>query len=328
MANDPGLSNDSCIFIEAATGDGGNHNSNSVWWLSPDIELVGPLLGPDNADPGQINPVKVAFHRKPASSNCSFPGDESLNLELWVANPSLVISPRVHLSTTRVAFIGAPMPAEGEGGALQIDWNTPAAVPHGDPQSPGHKCLVARVYSSSKVPTSSDFFLPGDQHEAQHNLCVVRSSRNPLNFTVNTVNPSATPPPQLNPPPNAKLRAVLDLHPNNFVRNTILSRLALFAGFTQLRTHPLSGGFRFDLTNLHASNIVDHSHPAFTPPFPPFVAPSFEASVVLNPQLVTPITFLADLTAAARGEACVFHLIQTSLTNVVEGGLTLVVLKT
>src|SRR5205807_8024018 len=137
--------------------------------------------------------------------------------------------------------------AEGEGGGLQIDWDTPAAVAHGDPQSPGHKCLVARVYSSSKVPSSSDFFLPGDQHEAQPNLCVVRSSRNALNFTVNTVNPSATPP-QPNPPLNAKLRAVLDLHPNNFVRNTILSRLALFAGFTQLRTHPLTGGFRFDLT--------------------------------------------------------------------------------
>src|SRR6266571_6443802 len=146
MANDPGLSNDNCIFMEATTGDGGSHNPSGVWWLSPDINLVGPLLGPDNADPGQINPVKVAFHRKPASSNCSFSGDENLTLELWVANPSLVISPRVHLSTTRVAFIGAPMPAEGEGGVLQIDWNTPAAVPHGDPQSPGHKCLVARVY--------------------------------------------------------------------------------------------------------------------------------------------------------------------------------------
>src|SRR5437588_5310503 len=112
MPSDPGLSNDSCIFIQASTGDGGNHNPNSVWWLSPDIELVGPVSGPDSADPDRINPVKVAFRRKPASSNCSFSGDESLTLELWVANPSLVISPRVHLSTTRVALIGAPMPAE------------------------------------------------------------------------------------------------------------------------------------------------------------------------------------------------------------------------
>ena len=328
MPSDPGLSNDSCIFIEAATGDGGNHNPNSVWWLSPDIELVGPVSGPDSADAGQTNPVTVNFHRKSADSNCNFPGDESLNVEVWVANPSLVISPRVQLSSARVGFIGSAVPAEGASGAQQIDWDAPAAPPPDDPQSAGHKCLIARAYPSSGVPSTSAFFVPGDQHVAQHNLCVVRSSRNPLNFTVNTVNPSATPPPQLNPPPNAKLRAVLDLHPNTFVRNTILSRLALFAGFTQLRTHPLSGGFRFDLTNLHASNIVDHSHPVIAPPFPPFVAPSFEASVVLNPRLVTPITFLADLAAAARGEACIFHLIQTSLTNVVEGGLTLVALKT
>ena len=328
MPNDPGLSSDSCIFIEAATGDGGNHNPNRVWWLSPDIELVGPVSGPDNADAGQTNPVTVTFHRKPAGSNCIFPGDESVNVELWVAKPSLVMLPRVQLSVTRVGFIGGPMPAEGETGTAEIDWEAPAAPAANDPQSPGHKCLVARVYSSSKVASSSDFFLPGDQHVAQHNLCVVRSSRNALNFTVNTVSPSAPPPPQLNPPANAKLRAVLDIHPNIFVRNTILSRLAQFAGFTQLRTHPLSGGFRFDLTNLHASNIVDHSHPTITAPLPPFVAPSFEASVVLNPRLVTPITFLADLAAAARGEACIFHLTQTSLTNVVEGGLTLVALKT
>src|SRR3982751_1575870 len=38
MANDPGLSGDTCIFMEAVTGDGGVHNSSGVWWLSPDIQ--------------------------------------------------------------------------------------------------------------------------------------------------------------------------------------------------------------------------------------------------------------------------------------------------
>ncbi|HEY8203601.1 MAG TPA: hypothetical protein VIF81_02655 [Pyrinomonadaceae bacterium] len=327
MAIDPGLANDSCIFIEAVSGDGGTHNANSIWWLSHDINLVGPVSGPDSADAGQINPVVVSFHRKPASSNCVFPGDESLTVELWVANPSLVISPRVHLGAKRVGFIGALLPAEGDSGTQQIDWDVPANASPGDPQSAGHKCLVARAYPSSGAPATNNFFLPGDQHVAQHNLCIVRATTNVLTFTANTANPQAPHPPTINPTPNAKLRAVQDVRPNTFVRNTITSRLASLAGFQQLRTKTLPGGFKFDLTNLHASGIVDHSHPTIISPFPPHILPSFEAKVFLDPRHVTPITFLADLTGVARGEACIFHLIQTSLTDVVEGGLTLVALK-
>ena len=154
MPNDPGLSTDNCIFMEAISGDGGNHNPNGVWWLSPDINLVGPTSGLDNADAGQTNPVTVSFHRKPASSNCTFPGDESLSVELWVANPSLVMSPRVSLSSARVGFIGAPVPAEGASGSQQIDWDVPAAPPPNDPQSAGHKCLIARAYPSSGTPST------------------------------------------------------------------------------------------------------------------------------------------------------------------------------
>ena len=144
MANDPGLSNDSCIFMEAIPGDGGNQNSHDVWWLSPDIRLVGPASGPDVADAGQINPVQVKFHRKAGNSGCHFPGDESIAVELWVANPSLVMSPRVAGSAARIGFIGSPLPAEGGSGTQQIDWDVPAAAPPDDPQSPGHKCLIAR----------------------------------------------------------------------------------------------------------------------------------------------------------------------------------------
>ena len=64
MANDPGLSGDTCIYMEAVAGDGGVHNSSGVWWLSPDIQLVGPTSGPDKADPGVVNPVTVTARRK------------------------------------------------------------------------------------------------------------------------------------------------------------------------------------------------------------------------------------------------------------------------
>src|SRR5260370_38523949 len=103
MSSDPGFANDKCIFIETIPGDGGTHNGNTVWWLSPDITLTGPITGIDNADLGQSNPIKVKFHRKSAARGCRFPGDESVTLELWFANPSLVMVPREG-SAARIGF--------------------------------------------------------------------------------------------------------------------------------------------------------------------------------------------------------------------------------
>jgi hypothetical protein len=327
MANDPGLSNDTCIFVEAITGDGGTHDPNNVWWLSPDISLVGPVSGMDSGDAGQINPITVKIHRKPATSNCTFPGDESLNVEVWVANPSLAMSPGIHGSATRVGFLGSPLPAEGATASQQLDWNAPRAPAPGDPQSPGPKCLVARAYPSSGIPNTASFFVPGDQHVAQRNLCVIASSSNTLTFSVNSFGSGNTPA-IINPPPNAKLRAVLDLNPSAFVRNAVLNRLQAHTDFPHIRTTPLPFGFKFDLTNLHASDVVDHSHPLTLPPLPPHTNPSFEAKVVLNTHQLTPLTFMASLKGMAAGEACIFHLIQTSVTNTAQGGLTLIALRT
>lgn len=327
MANDPGLTNDTCIFMEAIPHDGGNQNPNDVWWLSPDINLVGPVSGADNADAGQINPVQVRFHRKPANSNCHFPGDEGITVELWVANPSLVMAPRVRGSATRVGFIGSPLPAEGGTGTQQIDWDVPAAAPPDDPQSPGHKCLIARCYPDSGAPANTSFFVPGDQHVAQHNLCIVTATAHGLTFKVNTLNPNLT---SIAPPlqtPQVKLRAVLDLKPNEFVHRLVLKRLQSLAGFTQLRTTPLPLGFKFDLTGFHSGQVVDHSNPGILNPFPPNTNPSFEALIALEQRQVHQLTFLADLKGAQSGEACIFQLTQTSVNGSAEGGLTLVALK-
>ena len=123
------------------------------------------------------------------------------------------------------------------------------------------------------------------------------------------------------------MRAVLDLHPIEFVRRTVLRRLQTLAGFTQLRTTSLPFGFKFDLTGLQSSQVVDHSHPHVLSPFPANTNPSFEAHIVLDPRHVTQLTFLADLSEAAAGEAFIFHLTQTGVDGSAEGGLTLVALK-
>ena len=334
MPSDPGLAADTCIFMEAIPGDGGVHHANDLWWLSPDIELTGPLSGLDSADAGQVNPTILRFHRKAAASGCHFPGDESLTVELWVANPSLVMAPRVHGSAVRVGFTGSPVPPEGGSGTQQVDWTPPAGLPPGDPQSPGHKCLVARCYPSSATPSGASFFVPDDPHAAQHNIVVlpVPAGPNPLHpvgtLKVSTLNPTAVPLPNPLQKPEVKLRAVLDLLPKELALRTLRKRLQQVPGFQQVRTSPLPRGFKFDLTGFHASHVVDHSHstvPGFPPPPSP---PSFEARIELPPRRgVVQIPFLADLSGAQPGDACIFHLVQTSTADVVEGGLTLAMVR-
>ena len=99
MPNDPGLAGDTCFYMEAVSGDGGTHDPAGTWWLSPDIQLTGPVSGPDNADPGQVNPVVVKFHRRAANSDCQTTGDESIAVQLWVGNPSLAMAPNNQAST-------------------------------------------------------------------------------------------------------------------------------------------------------------------------------------------------------------------------------------
>jgi len=324
MPNDPGLVNDTCIFMEAVPGDQGAHNTHGAWWLSADISLTGPVSGADTADSGQVNTVTAKFHRKSASSNCHFPGDESISVELWVANPSLVMAPRVRGSATRVGFIGSSLPAEGDSGTQQLDWMAPSGLAAADPQSGGPKCLVARCYPDSGTPSGTNFFLPDDQHLAQRNLCVVSTTAHTLVFKVNTLN-LALP---LSPfqPSQVTLRAILDLAPNHFVKNTVLGRLQLLTGFQQLRTTALTGGFRFNITGFQVSQVTDHSHQGLTPP-PNSTPPSFEARVALPTRRLLQIPFDANLKGVTPGEACIFHLIQTSVNAVAQGGLTLAVLK-
>ena len=306
MANDPGLASDSCIFIEAIRGDRGVHAGNGVWWLSPDIIVSGASTPSGFIESG---PVKVKIRRKPASSNCQFLGDESTTVQLWAAKPSLVVAPDVRGSAQLVQSIGAPMPAEGGSQLQEI------AVTTGEP-----KTLVARCYSESQSPSATDFFLPGDQHVALHNLFVIKTSSTEVTFKFNTLN-LASP---STPLQKVKLKAVLDLAPDTLVKNAIAARVHSVS--MKFRTEPLAGGFRLDLTGFVTSNVVVPSGPiGVISPLP--VSQAFSAEVELPIRQVVQMVFSANLTRVASGEGCVFHLTQLSLTNEPQGGLTLLILK-
>jgi hypothetical protein len=152
----------------------------------------------------------------------------------------------------------------------------------------------------------------------------VSSTEINFSFTFNTINPTpSTSPLQLT---KVKLRAVMDLQPSKAVNRLLGARLKSIPGFVKVRSTPLTHGFAFDLTSFQTSDIVDHSHGGGLG-FPSPPPPSYEARVGLTDRQPSQINFRADLQGMTSGEACIFHLIQTSLADVAEGGLTLVVLK-
>jgi hypothetical protein len=326
MANDPGLSADTCIFMEATAGDGGAHTSN-VWWLSPDIVLNGPVSGPDKADPGQVNSVDVSFHRKTAESNCSFPGDESLLVELWVGNPAIAMTPNNAASTKLISSSGSTVPLEGATGTQHFNWILPSGVPASDPQSPGHKCLIARCYPDSLTPSPTNFFVPDDQHVAQRNICIfpcggpgAARRPGPCGFDVTTAN--------INPKEAERvtIAATLDLHPSKFVRTTVLQGLERQPGFSKLATRPPLG-FRFDLREFPDAKINDHTK---LPGCLGLLAGGqrrFEASINLAANQVIHLHFVADLANSEFGDAFIFHLTQSGPDHQRQGGLTLVMVS-
>lgn len=312
MASDPGFSSDTCIFVEAIPGDGGVHDGNGVWWLSPDLSLNARTSGLDQADAGS-NKIRVKFHRKPVASQCVFPGSESITVEVWVANPSLAMVP-LGSSSIRVGFIGSALPDAGASGTQLIEW-TPSVGPAGStPDSVGPKCLIARVYPDNLSPSGGQFFVPDDQHVVQHNLSVISCSntnQRPCTFKISTANPqpSAT---------RVKIKALFDPDPTEFVRAMVLKRITSIPGYQQISTHP-PASLGFDFSGVTIGGIIPQPiGPTITTPA------STETQVNLGGRPIT-FQFVAKF-SHAFGLAHIFHITQSSLENKPQGGLTLVML--
>jgi len=321
MASDPALVDDLCTYMEAVSGDGGLHNAAGVWWLSPDIQLTGPTSGADKADPGVSNTVDVTIHSAPGNS-CNLPaGTESLSLELWVANPSLVMAPNNSASTAHIDSIGMQLMPNGGSESYQFHWTPPQGAPPTDPQSSGHKCLIARAYADPLIPSDMSFFAPDDRHVAQHNICIVpcggpgavtRPSGG-CTLDVLTVNPD------MKKPQKTRLRAVLDLNPDPFVRDVVLKRLKRTKGFGRLSPVP-PRRFEIRLRDVPKARVIDQTKGGKN------VAPSYEVEIVLEAAQLIGLRFAADLSGGKIGDAHIFHLTHVGAEGQVHGGLTVVML--
>jgi hypothetical protein len=316
MPNDPSLSADTCIFVEAIPGDGGAHNGAGTWWLSPEISLSGPS--------GQNNTATVRLHRKAAGSGCSTPFSESVTVELWAAGPSLAMVPNNRVSARNVQNIGTPFPAEGATVTQTMVLNPPLGFDPSDPQNPRDVCLVARCYPDSLTPSAQNFFAPFDPHVAQHNLCLVRSGTGII------VNPAVLPGTQsiqvatVNLDPansqDVTLRAVVDLKPSAFVQRVVTARLHNTHGSVRMGTAP-PRSFKFVLPDFPNALVTDHSRPG-SPGTLLGQPQSYQAKIKLTAGQLTKFTFTASLSVAQPGDAYIFHLRQIGSDNRDQGGLT------
>jgi hypothetical protein len=164
---------DITVYVEDKAGDLGAPGS-MPFWLSPDVDIVGHS---GEAVQG-ANQVQVRVHAQDEPLI-----DDKITAEVYVGNPGLVLSPttgtkRIDGGTLlfRTPNVPGTEPvATIPGATLSFTW-TPSASP-ADPDGVGHRCLILRAFPLNLTPPSSPFDVPNEQHEAQHNIEVLSTTR-------------------------------------------------------------------------------------------------------------------------------------------------------
>ena len=112
------------------------------------------------------------------------------------------------------------------------------------------------------------------------------------------------------------MRAVVDLNPSKFVRETVLKRLKKTRGFVGLAPKP-PRGFGFQIDSKLKAKLTDRTKTR---------TPNFQAEVALEAGQVIRFGFSADLRGGKLGDAHIFHLTQDGPDPRPQGGLTVVML--
>jgi hypothetical protein len=318
---------DTCLYMEAVPGDAGAHSAAGQWWLSDDVKITGPdTMGRATPGPNQNTPlantIQVRVHKK---DGCQVSSNVVL-VDVYAGDPALAMTPSfgvakltnaanrpnatIDLTTTTVGPSGTVLP---------ITWNLPLFT--SGPESPGHKCLIARIYPDSETPSSATFNLPLDQHVVQHNICIIPCG-SPCGQQVQTTN--------LNRGKSERvvIRAVADLEPSERVLRAIRPRLEAALSFKRLNTNE-SPPFRLEFAKTpNLQTINSTGKPSSPGKYGRLKTPNFEAHLKLKAAQTAKFRFTTDLGRAKVGDAFVYHLTHIGANGSVQGGLTIAAVRT
>ena len=165
--------NDVTVFMEDKAGDLGAPGS-SPFWLSPDVDI--PAHTGEAVQGSNDVRIRVHAHEEPIV-------DELIVAEVYVGTPGLVLSPTTgtrridpgNLRFRPANVTGTEPVASTAGGTLSFAWTPSSAT--GDPDGPGHRCLIARAFPVSVTPPTTAFDVPNEQHEVQHNIEILSTSK-------------------------------------------------------------------------------------------------------------------------------------------------------
>jgi hypothetical protein len=319
MAKDAGLNSDSCIYLEAVTGDGGNH-VDPQWWLSPDVFVVGSPSGRVALGP---NTIKVRTHRK---NNCQLGSEtNNINVQVFACIPGPVINPvpdgvQARLLGTQALLLAA-------GGTVEASFTLNATNNASQPEGFGHKCLIARSYPDDLTPDGGSLVhLPEDQHYGQHNICIIECGApgaarvpGPCALDVATANAN------LEVAENVVLQLVADLRPSKTMLATLMPRLNQIPSFKRIATaEPRT--FDLQLPDFPGAPVHRGRRGCWGLLWGRRAEPTYAASIKLAPAQVTHFSVRADLAKSSFGDAHIFHLTQVGADGRVQGGVTVVMI--
>ena len=210
---DPGLVGDTCLFL--------NHGPAPNWWLSPDVVVNGFDGVPV---PAGARTVTVTT-RNQSGAQCGALQGSGTRVELWVANPSLVMDKTNPTTCKRIGLLPDIIPVGGGSKPVTFNWTVPAAGT--GPDSPGHKCLIGLLYPTGFTPDFVSFFPSDDAHYAQKNLCIVTCT-SPCGLDVQTANTNREEAQEV------IIQAVADLEPTETLLKVVMPALQAFKGFKRL----------------------------------------------------------------------------------------------
>jgi hypothetical protein len=164
---------DMSVYVEDRVGDQGASTGPGPFWLSPDVDIPAHT---GEAAQGS-NDVRIRVHSRDEPIL-----NEKITAEVYVGQPSLAMSPTVGTKridpglTFRPAGVAGTEPvADIPGGTATFPW-TPSSDPT-QVDGPGHRCLVVRAFPVSVAPPTDPFTPETEQHEAQHNIEILATTK-------------------------------------------------------------------------------------------------------------------------------------------------------